>query len=144
MPGAGSPANGGGDGNVHAGVGSGLNSDMGSGSGYGSGSGSSVPYYNNNPGIHIPMPASVPNGHGVINNNNPAINNDGSIVPGSSNTGKPRRCPSRRTKRSILAEQSNAPVPVQGVRNATLVSSNLRLHHVHHSRRRFGKNFDRD
>lgn len=138
MPGAGSPANGGNDGNVHTGVGSGSNSDV------GSGSGSSVPHYNNNPGVHIPMPAFVPNGHGVINNNNPATNSDGPIVPGSSNTGKPRRCPSRRTKRSILAEKSNAPVPVKGVRNATPVSSSLRLHHVHYSRRRFGMNFDRD
>lgn len=143
MPGVGSPVNGSSDGNVHAGVGSGLNPDMGSGSGYGSGSGSSVPHYNNNPGVHIPMPASVPNGHGMINNN-PATDSDGSIVPGSSNIGKPRRCPSRRTKRNILAEKFNVPVPVKGVRNATPVSSNLKLHHVHHSRRRFGKNFDRD
>ena len=129
MPGVGSPANGGSDGNVHAGVGSDSNSDMGSGSDNGSGSGSSVPHYNNNPGIHIPMPVSVPNGHGVVNNS-PATDSDGSIVSGSSNTGKPRRCPNRQTRRSILAEKLNDPVS--------------RFHHARHSRRRFGKNFDRD
>lgn len=137
MPGVGSPNNGGGDGNVHVGVSSGLNSDLGHGSGLGS------PHYNNNPGIHIPIPASVPNGHSVINNN-PSADSDGSIASGSSNTGKPRRCPSRRTKRSILAERPNAPIPVKGIRNVAPASRNLSLNHVHHSRRRFRRNLDRD
>ncbi|KAL9714496.1 hypothetical protein Ac2012v2_002811 [Leucoagaricus gongylophorus] len=137
MPGFGSLNNGGGDGNVHVGVSSGLNSDLGHGSGLGS------PHYNNNPGIPIPIPAYVPHGHSVINNN-PSADSDGSIASGSSNTGKPRRCPSRRTKRSILAERPNAPIPVKGIRNVAPASRNLSLNHVHHSRRRFRKNLDRD